>query len=98
MRLDMSVEDRLGEIRVRIEDAGRQSGRPAGSTKLVAVSMTFDADAIRPVIACGQRGFCENRVPERQREWPARKAETHEHEPQLIRPRQANQAERNESP
>src|SRR3546814_5131529 len=92
MRLDMSVEDRLGEIRVRIEDAGRPSGRPAGSTKLVAVSKTFDADAIRPVIACGQRVFGENRVQESQGKWPALKAETPEIELHLIGPLQSNKA------
>ena len=86
----MSVEDRLGEIRVRIEDAGRQSDRPAGSTKLVAVSKTFDADAIRPVIACGQRVFGENRVQESQGKWPALKAETPDIELHLIGPLQSN--------
>ncbi|GAB1717779.1 MAG: Protein of unknown function UPF0001 [Nitrobacter sp.] len=38
---------------------------------LVAVSKTFDADAIAPVIEAGQRVFGENRVQEAQRKWPA---------------------------
>lgn len=88
----MSVEDRLGEIRVRIGGAVRQSGRPAGSTKLVAVSKTFDAEAIRPVIACGQRVFGENRVQESQGKWPALKAEIPDIELHLIGPLQSNKA------
>src|SRR5690606_11656947 len=88
----MSVEDRLDEIRVRIEGAVRQSGRPAGSTKLVAVSKTFDAEAIRPVIVCGQRVFGENRVQESQGKWPELKAETPDIELHLIGPLQSNKA------
>jgi hypothetical protein len=37
---------------------------------LVAVSKTFDADAIVPVIASGQRVFGENRVQEAKGKWP----------------------------
>jgi len=43
---------------------------------LVAISKTFDADAIRPLIAAGQRHFGENRVQEAQAKWPAMMAET----------------------
>ena len=52
-------------------DAGR-GDRPL----LVAVSKTFDADAIRPLIAAGQRHFGENRVQEAQAKWPELLAET----------------------
>ena len=37
---------------------------------LVAVSKTFGADAIEPVIAAGQRVFGENRVQEAKAKWP----------------------------
>jgi pyridoxal phosphate enzyme (YggS family) len=43
---------------------------------LVAVSKTFAADDIRPLIAAGQRHFGENRVQEAQGKWPALMAET----------------------
>lgn len=43
---------------------------------LVAISKTFDADAIRPLIAAGQHHFGENRVQEAQAKWPAMMAET----------------------
>lgn len=88
----MTVEERLQETRERIADAERQAGRPAGSTMLVAVSKTFDADAIRPVIACGQRVFGENRVQESQAKWPGLKAETADIELHLIGPLQSNKA------
>lgn len=52
-------------------DSGRQD-----TPLLVAVSKTFDADAIRPLIAAGQRHFGENRVQEAQGKWPALQAET----------------------
>ena len=38
---------------------------------LVAVSKTFGAEAIEPVIAAGQTVFGENRVQEAKAKWPA---------------------------
>lgn len=84
--------DRLAEIRHRIARAERAAGRPAGSVTLVAVSKTFEADAIRPVIAAGQRVFGENRVQEAKAKWPALKAETPDLELHLIGPLQSNKA------
>jgi len=37
---------------------------------LIAVSKTFDAGAITPVIEAGQRVFGENRVQEAKAKWP----------------------------
>ena len=54
----------LVAVRARIAAAEQAAGRPAGSVRLIAVSKTFDASAIRPVIAAGQRAFGENRVQE----------------------------------
>ena len=42
---------------------------------LVAVSKTFGAEAIEPVIAAGQRVFGENRVQEANAKWPALQAQ-----------------------
>ncbi len=61
----------LGEVRARIEVAAREAGRVAGDVTLVAVSKTFEADAIRPVLLAGQRVFGENRVQEAKGKWPA---------------------------
>ena len=50
--------------RIRIGDAAQAAGRPRDSVKLVAVSKTFPADAVRSVHALGQRAFGENYVQE----------------------------------
>ncbi|OLP54010.1 YggS family pyridoxal phosphate enzyme [Rhizobium rhizosphaerae] len=88
----MGVEDNLRDVREKIARAEQAAGRPAGSVSLVAVSKTFDAEAIRPVIACGQRVFGENRVQEAQGKWPALQAETDGIELHLIGPLQSNKA------
>ncbi|WP_349358628.1 YggS family pyridoxal phosphate-dependent enzyme [Stappia sp.] len=83
---------RLADIRARIAAAAAEADRAPESTTLIAVSKTFDADAIRPVIAAGQRVFGENRVQEAQGKWPALKAETPDLELHLIGPLQSNKA------
>lgn len=88
----MDVTERLADVRGRIEEAVEGAGRPAGSVQLVAVSKTFDVDAIRPVIAGGQRVFGENRVQEAQGKWPVLKNETPGLELHLIGPLQSNKA------
>ncbi|MCY1665383.1 YggS family pyridoxal phosphate-dependent enzyme [Rhizobium sp. SL86] len=88
----MSVEERLADVRRKIAAAEDEAGRTSGSVTLVAVSKTFDADAIRPVILSGQRVFGENRVQESEGKWPALKAETPDIELHLIGPLQSNKA------
>lgn len=88
----MDVTERLNEVLSRIRTAERQSDRAEGSAQLVAVSKTFDAEAIRPVIAAGQRVFGENRVQEAQGKWPELKQETPGIELHLIGPLQSNKA------
>jgi len=51
-------------VRERIERAVRDAGRASGSVRLLAVSKTFPADAVRAVHAAGQRSFGENQVQE----------------------------------
>ena len=48
----------------RIQAAERAAGRTPGSVRLLAVSKTFPADAVRAVHALGQRAFGENYVQE----------------------------------
>lgn len=62
--------ERLDKIRKRIALAAHEAGRAAEDVALIAVSKTFDAEAIRPVIAAGQRVFGENRVQEAKVKWP----------------------------
>lgn len=88
----MTIEERLAAVRQKIFAAEREAERVEGSATLVAVSKTFEADAIRPVIACGQRIFGENRVQESEAKWPALKAETPGIELHLIGPLQSNKA------
>jgi PLP dependent protein len=88
----MELQERLNDVRTRISDAERQSRREPGSVQLVAVSKTFDADAIRPAIDAGQRVFGENRVQESQGKWPELKQETAGIELHLIGPLQSNKA------
>jgi hypothetical protein len=57
-------------VRAGIARACRDSGRDPAGVTLVAVSKTFAADAIEPVIAAGQRVFGENRVQEAKAKWP----------------------------
>ncbi|MCM2456950.1 YggS family pyridoxal phosphate-dependent enzyme [Rhizobium sp. CG4] len=88
----MEIEARLAEVNNRITTTAKKSGRKTGDVALVAVSKTFDADDIRPVIACGQRIFGENRVQEAQGKWPDLKQETADIELRLIGPLQSNKA------
>jgi pyridoxal phosphate enzyme (YggS family) len=88
----MELQERLNEVRSKIAAAEEEAGRSAGAVQLVAVSKTFDADAIRPAIAAGQRVFGENRVQESQGKWPGLKAETPGIELHLIGPLQSNKA------
>ena len=57
---------------------------------LVAVTKTFDADAIEPVLAAGHRDFGENRVQEAQGKWPALQARDPDLRLHLIGPLQTN--------
>jgi pyridoxal phosphate enzyme (YggS family) len=83
---------RLEQVRDNIASAERGAGRMAGSVTLVAVSKTFDAGAIAPVIEAGQRVFGENRVQEAQGKWPGLKATCPGVELHLIGPLQSNKA------
>ncbi|TKT82972.1 YggS family pyridoxal phosphate-dependent enzyme [Aquamicrobium sp. LC103] len=82
---------RLESVKSNISKA-EVAARAAGTVTLVAVSKTFDADAIRPVIGAGQRVFGENRVQEAQGKWPALRAEFPDIELHLIGPLQSNKA------
>ena len=83
---------RLAEVKQRIASAVGEAQRPAGSVGLVAVSKTFTADEIRPVIEAGQRIFGENRVQEALGKWPGLKADFPDVELHLIGPLQSNKA------
>jgi hypothetical protein len=58
------IAGRLASVRGRIAAAARRAGRDPADIRLVAVSKTFDADAVRAAARAGQRVFGENRVQE----------------------------------
>ena len=60
----------LATVEHDIARACEDARRDRQSVTLIAVSKTFDADAITPVIAAGQRVFGENRVQEAKAKWP----------------------------
>lgn len=86
------VAEAIDDVRARIGKAAREAGRAAESVRLTAVSKTFEAAAIRPVLGAGQRIFGENRVQEAKAKWPALKAEFPDVELHLIGPLQSNKA------
>lgn len=83
---------RLAGVRREIEEACRRARRDPATVSLVAVSKTFAAEAIRPVLAAGQRIFGENRVQEAAEKWPALRAQQGATELHLIGPLQSNKA------
>ena len=82
----------LTGINARIAAAALAVKRPASSVALIAVTKTFEASDIRPVLAAGHRDFGENRVQEAQGKWPALKAEFADVRLHLIGPLQSNKA------
>ncbi|WP_295557387.1 YggS family pyridoxal phosphate-dependent enzyme [uncultured Hyphomicrobium sp.] len=60
----------LAEIETRIAAAARETGRDPASVHLIAVTKTFGAEDIRPVLEAGHRLFGENRVQEAKSKWP----------------------------
>lgn len=84
-----TAAQRLIEIKSRMARAAAriETGRPA---TLIAVSKTFPAEEIEPLIAAGQRHFGENRVQEAQAKWPALKEKYPDIVLHLIGPLQTN--------
>ena len=82
----------LDRIRHEIARAERDAGRPAEAVTLVAVSKTFGATDIEPVLAAGQRIFGENRVQEAKEKWPGLRERFESIELHLIGPLQSNKA------
>lgn len=85
---------RLAAVRRDLDAACQVAGRDRASVTLVAVSKTFPAAAIEPVIAAGQSVFGENRVQEAKGKWPALLArhDAGSIELHLIGPLQSNKA------
>src|SRR5476651_2636573 len=87
-----SLPNALASVEYDIFRACNEARRDRASVTLIAVSKTFDADAILPVIAAGQRVFGENRVQEAKAKWPGLIAGTSGLALHLIGPLQSNKA------
>ena len=88
----MSQPDGISAVRAEIARACRDAGRDPASVTLVAVSKSFAAEAIEPVIAAGQRVFGENRVQEAKAKWPPLLARHPGTELHLVGALQSNKA------
>jgi PLP dependent protein len=81
----------LAEIKARM--AAIKVARPDRSpSQLIAVSKTYDASAILPVLQAGHRQFGENRVQEAQGKWPSLRQQFPDINLHLIGPLQSNKA------
>lgn len=92
----MSHDDaaaRLTAVQAEIARAAATADRKPEEVTLIAVSKTHHADAIRPLIAAGQRHFGENRVQEAEGKWPALREETPGLVLHLVGQLQSNKAE-----
>lgn len=87
---DNPVVESYRRVRADIDAAAAESGRSGADVTLVAVSKTFDADHIRPVLEAGHRVFGENRVQEAAEKWPGLRDDFPDLTLHLIGPLQTN--------
>jgi PLP dependent protein len=88
----MNRPEGISAVRAEIARVCRDAGRDPAGVTLVAVSKTFAAAAIEPVIAAGQRVFGENRVQEAKAKWPPLLARHQGLELHLVGALQSNKA------
>ena len=86
------IEARLTVVRGRIETIAHSVKRDAKTVELIAVSKTFEAESIRPLLIAGQRHFGENRVQQAFGKWPALREDFPGVVLHLIGPLQSNKA------
>jgi PLP dependent protein len=84
--------DRLNTVSAAMARAARSVGRDPAAIELVAISKTWGAEAITPLIAAGHRSFGENRVQEAEAKWPALQAATPGIRLHLVGQLQSNKA------
>jgi hypothetical protein len=87
-----SLPNALAAVEQDIARACKEARRDRASVTLIAVSKTFDAGAIAPVIEAGQRVFGENRVQEAKAKWPGLMSAYPGIALHLIGPLQSNKA------
>src|SRR5579863_9933418 len=82
----------LAVVEEAVARACKEARRDRASVTLVAVSKTFEPEAITPVIEAGQRVFGENRVQEAKAKWPGLMSAYPRIALHLIGPLQSNKA------
>ncbi len=87
-----SAPANLAAVQQRIVAAAQAAKRDLASVHLVAVTKTFGADHILPVLEAGHRVYGENRVQEAKGKWPALRQRFPGIELHLIGPLQSNKA------
>jgi pyridoxal phosphate enzyme (YggS family) len=87
-----AIVQRYHEVQSHIAMAAHDADRDPKDVCLVAVSKTFDAPDILPLLDAGHRVFGENRVQESQKKWPELKARFADVELHLIGPLQSNKS------
>lgn len=90
--ITLHLPNGLASVEQEIARACKEARRDRASVTLIAVSKTFDASAIAPVIEAGQRVFGENRVQEARAKWPALMSAYPGIALHLIGPLQSNKA------
>ena len=80
----------LAVVEARIAAAAREAGRAPEDVRLVAVSKTHPADAVREALVAGHRLYGENRVQEAEAKYPALREEFPDLRLHLIGPLQTN--------
>ncbi len=83
-------QDQLALVKERIARAANKAGRKQIEVTLIAVSKTFEAEDIIPILDAGHRVFGENRVQEAQKKWPELRQKYQGIELHLIGPLQSN--------
>jgi PLP dependent protein len=92
VNLTSSSSNSFAAVEQEIARACADARRDRAGVTLIAVSKTFGADAIAPVIAAGQRVFGENRVQEAKTKWPELIGVHPDIKLHLIGPLQSNKA------
>jgi PLP dependent protein len=88
----MSTLENFTSVQIAVDKARAEAGRNARDLTLVAVSKTYDAEHITPVLEQGHRVFGENRVQEAKQKWPPLRKLYSGIELHLIGPLQSNKA------
>ena len=66
----MEMDNRLGEIRLRMERACARAGRDPSGVQLLAVTKTHGPDAVMDAVQLGLIHFGENKVQEARQKIP----------------------------